>query len=627
MRADPTPIRGIADIEAIERVPLEAQNDVWTVWDLLVRGAEIDPDKAALHYLPNGSPDEPPETLSYRQLLARVRQAANLFHSLGIGSTDPVAILLPIVPQNYVALLAASTAGIAFPINLMLEADQIAALLAATRARVVVAFGPTPGFEIADKIALVRNRVPSLEHVFFVPGPGGQGDGASDFDSACSRQPADRLAFDRIIDPGDVALYVHTGGTTGMPKIARLLHRGIAYKVWAYSIILAQEPRHSTFAGNPLFHIGGIVHGAMASLARGMTLVLLGPMGFRNKSVIRDYWRLIERYRITNLSGVPTIFSALASVPLGDADTSSLRGYAMTGSAGLPVQVSRYFEQAIGVRILSNYGMTENTATIAMPPRDGDPRFGSSGIHLPFTRIRIVVMGEDGRVERECRTDEIGEILISGPGLTPGYLDESLNGKLFVDGGWLRTGDLGRLDADSYLWVTGRVKDLIIRGGHNIDPRVIEDTLMRHDSVALVAAVGKPDGYAGELPVAFVQLKPGRTTDAEELKAFSRAHIPERAAAPVDVFVLEAMPLTGPGKIFKPALRKRATHHVYSSLAASIAGAAAKPEIDIAPDPVRGTIVTVTLSRTGTERDREIEQKLHSALDAFTGAYRIAWRA
>ena len=625
MRTDLSPIRGMADIEALEQVPLERQNDIWTVWDLFVRGAAIEPDKPALQYLPGGSPEETPETTTYRQLLDRVRQAANLFRSLGIGSTDAVAILLPIVPQNYVALLAASTAGIAFPINWMLEADQIAALLNATRARVLIAFGPAQGFRIWEKVAALREQVPSLQQVLQVRGPGASAAGASDFDVLSARQTGTRLEFERIIDPEDVALYVHTGGTTGMPKIAQLLHRGVAYKSWAYSVILAQEARHSTFAGNPLFHIGGIVHGAIASLSRGMTLVLLGPIGFRTKNVIRDYWRLVERYGITNLSGVPTIFSALASVPSGDADTSSLRPYAMTGSAGLPIQVSKHFERTIGVRILSNYGMTENTATIAMPPRDGDPKFGSSGLRLPYTRIRIVVIGEDGKVRRDCKADEIGEIIISGPGVTPGYLDESLNAKLFVEDGWLRTGDLGRMDSDSYLWVTGRVKDLIIRGGHNIDPRVIEDTLMQHESVALVAAVGKPDAYAGELPVAFVQSKPGRAVGADELKAFARSHIPERAAAPVDVFVLEAMPLTGPGKIFKPELRKRAAEHVYRGIAASIAGADAEPQIDIAPDEVRGTMVTVTLSRSG-DRDGEAELKLRSALDAFTLAYRIEWR-
>ena len=619
------PIRGIADIEALERIPLEEQNDVRTVYDLAVRGAALDPGKAAFQYLPSGSLDDTPETISYRQLIERIHQAGNLFHALGVGTKDAVAILMPIVPQNYYALFGAITAGIAFPINWMLKSEQVAELLNATRAKVLVALGPTPGFDIWERLSELRERVPSLAHILQVKGPGGASDAACDFDALCARHSGERLEFERVIDPREVAFYVHTGGTTGMPKIAQLIHRAVTYKAWAYAILLDQQAWHCGFAAHPLFHIGGLVHHTMSALARGQTSVILGPMGFRSKNVIRDYWKLVARYRITDLVGVPTPLGALANVP-PDADISTLRPYTMTGSAGLPLQVSRYFAHAIGVRILSNYGMTENTATIALPPRDGDPKFGSSGLRLPFTRIRTVVIDAAGKIERDCRSDEIGEIIISGPGVIPGYLDEALNAKLFLPGGWLRTGDLGRLDADSYVWVTGRAKDLIIRSGHNIDPQVIEETLMAHESVALVAAVGKPDAYAGELPIAFVQLKPGASASEDQLKAFALERIPERAAAPVEVFIVDPMPLTGVGKIYKPELRSRASRQVYFEMVRSIAGAGSDPELDIVPDPVHGTLAMVTLSRTGEMRDRDVEHSIRSALDGFTCAYRIAWR-
>jgi len=625
MQKELTPIRGMADIEALERVPLEAHNNVWTVYELIVRGASVDPGKAALQCLQNGSPEETPETFTYRDLLARVHQAANLFHALGVGASDAVAILLPIVPQNYFALLGAASTGIAFPINWMLQPEQIAGLLEAARVKVLVALGPTPGFDIWDKVAALRNRLPGSMRILQVRGPGGVTEKASDFDELLDRQSATSLEAARRIDPYDVALYVHTGGTTGTPKIARIIHRAIAYKCWAYSVLLALEPRHVIFAGSPLFHIGGIVHRTISSLAAGMTSLLLGPMGFRTRNVIRNYWKLVERHGVTDLGGVPTTLGALANVPPG-ADISSLRPYAMCGSAGLPRRVSKYFAQTIGVRILSNYGMTENTATICLPPRDGDPRFGSSGIRLPYTRIRIVLIGAAGRVERECAADEIGEILISGPGVIPGYLDESLNQRLFVEKGWLRTGDLGRLDADGYLWVTGRAKDLIIRGGHNIDPLLIEESLMAHESVALVAAVGKPDAYAGELPVAFVQLKPGAHASDKELKEFARTRIAERAAAPVDVFIVDPMPLTGVGKIFKPELRARAARQVFSEIVQAIVGGTREPQVDLAPHPLHGTLVTLILSRTEAGRDRDAERELRAALDGFTIACEIRWR-
>jgi fatty-acyl-CoA synthase len=618
------PILGIADIEALERVPLEERNDVWTVPDLVARGAALDPDKPAFEYLENGSLEDQPQAISYRQLLERARQAANLFRALGIGSRDAVAILLPIVPQNYYALLGAATAGIAFPINWMLGTGQIATLLRAARVKVLVALGPTPEFDIWEKAAALAGRIPGLK-LLQVRGPGGRSEAAHDFDALSERHAGERQEFDRVIDPCDVALYVHTGGTTGMPKIAPLIHRAIAYKAWAYRVLLAQEPHHRSFAAHPLFHIGGLVHHTMGSLARGQTSIILGPMGFRSRNVIRDYWKLVERYRITDLGGVPTTLGALANVPPGDADISSLRPYTMTGSAGLPVRVSKYFAEKIGVRILSNYGMTENTATICLPPRDGDPKFGSSGIHLPYTRVRTVVLDEAGKIVRDCKADEIGEIVISGPGVISGYLDASLNAKLFVEKGWLRTGDLGRLDADSYLWVTGRAKDLIIRSGHNIDPLVIEQALMSHESVALAAAVGKPDAYAGELPVAFVQLKPGASASDEALKQYARENVPERAAAPSEVVVLEAMPLTAVGKIFKPELRDRAARRVFSEIVQSLAGADRDPVVGIEPDPVHGKLLSVTLSPLN-EQDAAAEKAIRSALDRFTVQYRVRWR-
>ena len=618
-------IRGLADIERIERIPLDEQNDVWTVYELMARGAAIDPDKAAFEFLEHGSLEDEPQVISYRELMQRVHQAANLFHSLGVGKGDVVAILLPILPQNFYALLGAITAGIAFPINWMLQPEQIAALLRASGAKVLVALGPTPGFDIWDKAQQVRSLVPGLGKVLQVKGPGGSSDAAHDFDLHCAACNGNALETGRVIDAADVALYVHTGGTTGLPKIAQLVHRAIAYKCWAYKILLAQAPEQCGFAANPLFHIGGIIHHTISWLARGMRNVILGPMGFRSKNVIRDYWKLVERYRVTELGGVPTTLGVLAGVAV-NADISSLRPYVMTGSAGLPIQVSRYLQERIGVRILNNYGMTENTATIALPPRDGDPRFGSSGIRFPFTRIRTVKIDDAGRILRDCNVDEIGEILVHGPGVTPGYLDPSLNQKLFIDGNWLRTGDLGRLDADSYLWVTGRAKDVIIRGGHNIDPQVIEETLMAHPTVALVAAVGKPDAHAGELPIAYVQLKPGASADAIELKEFARTHIPERAAAPVEVLLVDTMPLTAVGKIFRPDLRVSAAKQVFTELVATIATAHHHAAVDIASHPVHGTMVTVALTANGDGRDRDVEAQLREAFDRYTYAYEIRWR-
>ncbi len=136
-------------------------------------------------------------------------------------------------------------------------------------------------------------------------------------------------------------------------------------------------------------------------------------------------------------------------------------------------------------------------------------RLGSVGHAVPYSRVRVVKVDADGHFERDCAVDEIGVVAMAGPGVFSGYLSEAHNRSAFVEPGWVNSGDLGRLDDDGYLWITGRAKDLIIRGGHNIDPMAIEEVLFRHPAVGLAAVVGQPDAYAGELPVAFVQLKPG----------------------------------------------------------------------------------------------------------------------
>ncbi len=474
------PIRGLADIEALEKTPFAERPTDRTVYELVRGGALIDPDKAAFLNLPAGNPREEPVAMTYGEFLSNVHRAANLFRHLGIGPGDSVGVLLPIVPQNFIVMIGAATAGILCPVNWMLKPVQISGILKAVEAKILIALAPADSFDIWEKACVIAKEVDSLEHILQVALPGASAEPDKDFDLLLKEQRGTGLDFPLDAGADDIAIHAHTGGTTGTPKIAQLRHRAIAYKVWAYSNLLATQADHMVFAGSPLFHIGGIIYHTINSLAHGATSLVIGPMGFSNKDIIENYWYLIERYGITDFFGVPTTLSALANVPPGGADISSLRPYTMTGSAGLPVGISSYFEREIGVRILSNYGMTENTATITLPPRNGDPKFGSSGIRLPYTHVRIVKLGQVGENAVDCATDEIGDILIKGPGVISGYLDERFNNALFLEDGWLLTGDLGRLDEDGYLWVTGRAKDLIIRSGNNIDPLIIEEALLRH---------------------------------------------------------------------------------------------------------------------------------------------------
>ncbi|MET1058020.1 MAG: AMP-binding protein, partial [Nocardioides sp.] len=285
------------------------------------------------------------------------------------------------------------------------------------------------------------------------------------------------------------------------------------------------------------------------------------PLGYRDTKLFANFWKVVERYRISFMSGVPTIYAALTDRSV-DADISSLR-FALVGASPLPTAVRERFESATGVPLLEGYGLTEATCASARSFVDR-PVPGSVGQRLPYQQVKTVAVNAEGEWV-DLPTGEAGVLAIGGPTVFPGYVvDRGPDGPV-LDGlgklreGWLDTGDLARVDADGFVHLVGRAKDLIIRGGHNIDPAVIESVLVSHPAVTAAQAVGRPDVHAGEVPVAFVTLAPDHRTTTEELCAWATANVLEQAAAPKTVTVLETLPLTHVGKPFKPALRAEAT--------------------------------------------------------------------
>ncbi len=244
---------------------------------------------------------------------------------------------------------------------------------------------------------------------------------------------------------------------------------------------------------------------------------------------------------------------------------------------------------------------------------DGLKKVGSVGIPLPYTHVRILQRRNGGF--HECAIDEIGEICVANPGVFEGstYTEADKNHDLFAESRFLRTGDLGRMDGDGYLWITGRAKDLIIRGGHNIDPAEIEDALLSHPKVAAAAAIGQPDSFAGELPCAYVELIAGAEVSLDELMDHARAHIHERAAVPKHIGILPELPKTAVGKIFKPDLRKLAIRRVYDAALAE-AGLAAEVA-EVVDDRKRGLVARI---RPKGEVDRD-------AVAQLLGQYALPW--
>jgi fatty-acyl-CoA synthase len=614
-----------AQLRAFESTPYDARIAAQSTYEALQRGAACDPDADAIVFLTQAEPDETPLRISHRQFIARVTQAANLFTGLGIGPGDVVSFLLPLVPQSFITLFGAEAAGIANPVNPLLEAGQIADILRAANTKVLVALGPTQGSDIWAKVERIRDQLPGLRAIAVVGGESDAAHAVQSFDALLARQRDDRLISDRRIGAGETAAYFHTGGTTGMPKLVRHTHGNQVYQAWALGLMLRVRPGTPLLFGLPLFHVGGALTQGLAQLSAGGTVVVLSPSGWRNPVALRNVWRLVERHRPEVFGGVPTVLGAALNVPFDGADVSSLR-FCSGGGSAIPVPIGKAYEERLKVPVIEVYGMTETSSVHTMAYGDRPIRLGSVGHPVPYSRVRIVELDAEGRAIRDCGVDECGVVAMSGPGVFPGYLSEDHNRSAFVEPGWVNSGDLGRLDADGYLWITGRAKDLIIRGGHNIDPTAIEEIFFRHPAVAQASVVGQPDAYAGELPVAFVQLKPGAVAEADELLGFVAQHTPERAAVPVEVLFVEALPLTAVGKVFKPALRWDAARRVVTRLLSDLTPADRELTVEVGPHAVHGSLITVVIEGVA-ESDRPlITQQIAERLDPLVLTHTTVWR-
>ncbi len=567
-------------------------------------------------------------TLNWSQFHGRVTQTANLLRSLGVGEGDTVAYLLPSTIDTAQVLLGGAIAGIVNPINPLLEPEQIAAILRETKAKVLVTLRPFPKTDIAQKAAEAVKHAPNVKTVLevdLVPYLSGvkrmvvplirpkmavahKAD-VLNFAAEVAKQPADKLAFADA--KGDrVAAYFHTGGTTGMPKVAQHKYSGMIYNGWLGGTLLFDET-DVLICPLPLFHVFAAYPVLMSVIAAGAHVVLPTPAGYRGDGVFDNFWKLIERWKVTFLITVPTAISALMQRPV-NADVSTLKT-AISGSAALPIELYNRFKAATGVEIAEGYGLTEATCLVSCNPVDGMKKVGSVGVPLPYTHVRILRHTANGH--EECGVDEVGEICVANPGVFSGstYTEADKNHDLFAEGVFLRTGDLGRIDADGYLWITGRAKDLIIRGGHNIDPAEIEEAMLSHPAVAFAGAIGQPDSFAGELPCCYVELVAGATATVEELAEHARTHVHERAAVPKHMEILPELPKTAVGKIFKPDLRKLAIQRVLDESLAS-AGLAARV-LRVTEDKKRGLVATV--EKTGAVDDAALKQKL--------GEFTVPW--
>jgi fatty-acyl-CoA synthase len=602
---------GIADRDAIENeMPWEERDVATTLYGMLSDTASKFPSNNAVSYQIFSDPKSKAETLTWSAMRDRTSQCANMLRSMGIGPTDVVAYVLPNCTETVVTLLGGAVAGIVAPINPLLDHEQIASILRETNAKVVVTLRAFPKTDVAEKTARAVSLAPNvktvlevdlLTHVTGIKSliiplirpkmEKAPGVAYKNFKLEVSKQPK-TLNFEDVQEDR-VACYFHTGGTTGMPKVAQHKYSGMIYNGWIGATTLL-TPDDNILAPLPLFHVMAAHVMLMGALASGAHCVFPTPQGYRGEGVFDNIWKLTERWNITFIASVPTAIAAMMQRGI-DADISTVRS-TFSGSAPLPQELFKRYEAAAGVEIIEGYGMTEATCLVSGNPIDGEKKIGSVGIPLPYTNVKIYKGTPDGPVE--AAVDEIGEICVSNPGVFAGntYTEAEKNKDLYYNEKYLRTGDLGRFDSDGYLWITGRAKDLIIRGGHNIDPAEIEEALMAHEAVAFAGAIGQPDAHAGELPCAYVELVEGASVTPDELMSFCMQNVHERAAQPKHMTILNELPKTAVGKVFKPDLRKDAITRVYNA-ALEAAGVSARV-VSVIDDKKRGLVAQVAMTES-----------------------------
>ena len=458
--------------------------------------------------------------LTYRQFAERVDAFAAQLAGHGVGRGDVIAVMLPNRVELLVALMAAWRLGAAAtPINPAFTEAEAADQIEDAGSVLVVNEGPdapTGGRPVihADEIATTRTP-----------------------DIALAGSP----------EPDDVALLIYTSGSTGRPKGVMLSHANLRFMAESLANHLALTADDHCLLILPLFHVNAICVSVLAPLVRG------GQVSITGRFSPRRFFEDVSRLRPTYFSAVPTIYALLVSqADEFAADLSSLR-FAVCGAAPISAELLARVEQRFELVVIEGYGLTECTCAATTNPLDGPRKLGTVGHALPGQQIAVV--GEDGRF---LPTGDAGEVVIKGPNVMRGYLGRPDETATTIVGGWLHTGDVGRMDDDGYLTLVDRIKDMIIRGGENIYPKEIENALASNEAVLEAAVIGRPDATYGEVPVAYVVTYPDTVVTPDELLDHLRARL-TRVKLPVAIHLVEALPRNAVGKIDKPALRSQLT--------------------------------------------------------------------
>jgi fatty-acyl-CoA synthase len=564
-------------------------------------GLSARPDAPALIYLRTAR-DPAPVVTSAGELLGLMNATRQWLRREGIGPDDVAAVLAPNCTATAAVYWTAMSSAAVLPINLLFSREAIIALINTVGAKIL--FTPPSGAPggLFEKVEGLQALAPTLKRIVALPL-----DGRVAFDGETIVPIAD-AGHEAAPSPDKTAALLPTGGTTGAPKIVPLSHRNIVSSSIGAMLAAGVSPTDRFLVALPMFHVGGAFCTSLPALGAGGAIVIPTAAGFRNPEVVANHWRIIAEQGVTLGGGVPTMIAAAADAPVDGADLSRLRLCIVGGSICPPEIEKRFLTLWPSDCLRQIYGMTEFAGSITQTPHDRAQEPGSASVPTALAELAVLV-GDEVHLGPSTPT---GEIIVRGPQMFAGYLGRAPEAQPFYKG-WLRSGDLGRIGAHGEIYVTGRAKDLIIRGGHNIDPTAIEDVALRFPGVALAAAVGRPDPYAGETPMLFVTPGPGASIDRAALADFLTEGVMEPPARPRAIEVIMDMPVTPVGKIFKPRLREIAAEAAArDALAVALPGAAC----DVAAaHNERGLSLSVRVPESGIEAARTELGKLPVAFE------------
>jgi len=503
--------------------------------ELLERSAAAYPDRTAIVFADT--------RLSYAQVNAAANQVANMLVDAGVRPGDNVAFScpnLPYFPIVYYGIL--KMGAVVVTLNVLFKGREIAYHLADSEATAYIAFEGTSDLPISEAGREGFLEVPSCASMFVIPA-------APSADPPWSTQPASFTTVER--DDDDTAVILYTSGTTGQPKGAELRHSNLRSNALLGAELFDADPeRPDTYlCVLPLFHSYGQSSIQNGAFAFGGTIALVPR--FEAKPILD----LMRRERVTFLPGVPTMYWGLLAALDDSVDVPALAAnlrVAVSGGAPLPAEIHEQFRQRFGVTILEGYGLSETSPAVSFSRFGEDPRVGSIGVPVPGVEMKLI---HDDWTEVPDSPDAVGEIAIRGHNVMKGYYRRPEATAEAIRDGWFRSGDLARRDDDGFYYIVDRAKDMIIRGGFNVYPREIEEALMEHPAVSLVAVIGVPHESHGEEIKAVILRNDGhQDVGPDEIVDWSRNQLAAYKYPRIVEFV-DQLPMTSTGKILKRALR------------------------------------------------------------------------